>query len=280
MNPDVAFVPVVGMRQFFYLPMIVDKYTLGSMRTLPLVGSVSHTINWLASSAPGVFRLSEAINKKVVDFTGSSRLAGLRAGLNRQGLQTLHVDFTPMVLWNLDHVIMRWFTSSGKLLDFDYLIFIEFDIYTTKSLDALYEKYTKSYDACFVDYGIATKSWRFYNFPLGSRRATQNWLKRRMLPTTIYRCIFGGNLISRRCLEKLEELGTDFSGDPYCQAEMRLPTVLTAIGFRCGKLDFPFYRYRPEWSVNEIRANGDAGILHPVKTLVPTEIEGHATRRP
>jgi len=273
MNPDVTFIPAVGTRQFFYVPMIIDKYILGSVRMLPLAGQISHTLNWMALSGSGVFRLSETINKKVESFIGHDKLAGLSARLDHEGFQTLHVDFTPMALWNLDHAIMRWFNSSGKLLDFDYLIFYEFDIYTTKPLDEIYEKYTKSYDACFVGYGRVAQDWYFYHFPPGSSWSTRRWLKRRKLPTTLYRCIFGGNMICRRALEKLEKLGIDFSGTPYCQSEMRLPTVLTAIGFRCGKLDFPFFRYRPVWSVNEVFANEDAGIFHPVKTLIPSEIE-------
>jgi hypothetical protein len=96
MNHNVTFIPVVGVRQFFYLPMVVDQFMFGSFRKLPLVGAVSHTINLLASSAPGVFRLSEAISKKVVDFTGPNRLAELRARLSHEELQTLQIDFTPM----------------------------------------------------------------------------------------------------------------------------------------------------------------------------------------
>jgi hypothetical protein len=270
-NPDVTFFPVVGLRQFFYLPMIVDGFMFGSVRKLPLVGLVSHAINWIASSAPGVFKLSEAINKKVVMFASHNKLAELCARMDNEGVHALYPDFTPMALWNLDHMILQWFNDSGKLYDFDYLIYYEFDIYTTKPLDTIYEKYTKSYDACFNDYEEAAHNWYFYHFPPGSRWATKRWLKRRMLPTTLYRSNFAGTLISRRCLERLKELGIDFSGAPYCQEEMRLPTVLTALGFRCGKLDFPFVRYRPAWPVKEILANEDAGVFHPVKELVPTE---------
>jgi hypothetical protein len=54
---------------------------------------------------------------------------------------------------------------------------------------------------------------------------------------------------------------------------MRLPTILTSLGFRCGRLDFPFIRYRPEWSMNEIFANEDAGIFHPVKRPVSAEMK-------
>jgi len=277
MNPKVTFFPIVGPRQFFYIPMIFDPYMFGSdVKRLPLsyaLGSISHAINWLALSGSGVFRLSMAINKKIITLARNSTLTEMRARIDHMGLQPLHVDFTPMALWNLDHTLMAWFNNSGKQFDFDYLIFYESDIFTTKPLDVMYEKYTELYDACFVDFEIATQSWHFYNFPLGCRRATMRWLKQRMLPTALYRSMFAGALISRRCLERLKELGIDFSGAPYCQNEMRLPTMLTALGFRCGKLDFPFIRYRPDWHMNEIFANEDAGIFHPVKRPASAEMK-------
>lgn len=273
LNPDVAFFPVVGTRQYFYVPMIVDEFMFGSIRKVPLVGRVSHEINWLASSASVVFRLSEALNKKVVTFMGDSRLAALRGKMNGEGLQTVYIDFTPIYLWNVDHMLVEWFNNVGKLHDFDHLIYHEFDIYTTRPLSKVYEQYAKSYDACFIDYEEATPDWHFYNFPLGCRWATKRWLRRRNLPEKLYRSNFAGPLVSRRCLERLAELGIDFSGAPYCKVEMRLPTVLTGLGFNVGRLDFPFVRYRPVWSVEEINANAEAGIFHPVKQLVSTERE-------
>jgi len=108
------------------------------------------------------------------------------------------------------------------------------------------------------------------------QRATRNWLRDRQLSTALHRCLFGGLLISRQALEKLQELEIDFSGAPYCTAEMRLPTVLTVIVFRCGKLNFPFLRYRPLWTEEEIRSNEDAGVFHPVKTLTSVEIESQS----
>ena len=250
--------------------MIVDQFMLGSVRKVPLIGRVSHTINWMTLAAPGIFKLSEAINKKTT-FSKYKNLSRLTAKIESEGIQKLYADSTPMALWNLDHMILSWFSNLGKLHEFDYLIYYEFDTYTTKSLDLIYEKFTKTYDACFTGYDISTPKWHFNNFPPGARWATKRWLKLRALPTTLYRSLFAGTLISRLCLERLEKLEIDLSGEPYCQVEMRLPTVLTALGYRCGKLDFPFVRYRPEWSALEIHANVNAGIFHPVKELVPTE---------
>lgn len=270
-NPDVTFVPVVGIRQFIYLPLIVDQNIAGLLRPWRFIGPISHLVNSIALSKPGVFRLSHAINRKVGAFTSHSKIVELRNEIRREGLQTFHADFTPLVLYNADRAIMNWFNSSGKLLDFDYLIFYEYDIFTTKPLDEIYDVYAKSYDACFNEYSVATKNWYFYNFPPGCNNATRRWLKQRKLPTTLYRSLFGGNMISRSALEKLADLKIDFSGTPYCYAEMRLPTILTALGFKCGQLNFPFYRYRPTWPEKEIFSNENTGIFHPVKELTYVE---------
>jgi hypothetical protein len=273
MNPKVTFFPIVGPRQLFFIPMIIDRFMFGSSKKIPFVGYISHAINWLALSMPGIFRLSLVVNKKTLDFVKNNMLTEIGARMKLMGLQPLCIDYTPMGLWNLDHTIMAWFNSLGRKFEFDYVIFYESDIFTTKPIDVAYKEYMKLYDACFVDFEIASQNWHFYNFPPGCRRATMRWLKKRLLPATLYRSMFAGALISRRCLERLNELKIDFSGAPYCQNEMRFPTVIAALGFKCGKLNFPFVRYRPECSTNEILSNENAGIFHPVKRLVSAETE-------
>jgi hypothetical protein len=270
LNPEITFFPMVGARQLIYIPIVIDQQMFG-FKSLP--GTyISHLTNWLALSVPGVFRLSVNLNKKIVSLAKNRVITGMCAEIGRKGAPALFVDYTPKGYINLDHSIMSWFNDLGKQVEFDYLIFYESDIFTTNPLDVLYEKYAKLYDACFVDYGIVSRSWGFYDIPIGCRRATTRWLKQRMLPTTLYRGMFAGAMISRRCLERLRKLRIDFSGEPYCHCEMRLPTILTALGFKCGRLDFPFIRYRPEWSWSEIVINEDAGIFHPVKKSVPAEM--------
>jgi len=279
LNPSITFFPMFGPRQLFHIPMIIDKYMFGSNVKFwgrPFWGPIFHQINYLASSAPGVFRLSRVINEKSITFAKNNKIEEVRSRINHMGTQPLYVDFTPMALRNLDRSIMDWFSNSGKQFDFDYLIFYESDLFTTKPLDVVYGEYTDLYDACFVNYKKATQNWRFYRYPLGSRRATIRWLRQRKLPTALYSSLYAGALISRSCLEKLKKLRIDLSGAPYCMCEMRLPTILTALGFRCGKLNFPYVRYRPEWSQNEIFANEDAGIFHPVKKHVSVEMKTKA----
>ncbi len=271
MNPDVLFIPAVGTRQLLYLPMIVDENMFGSTGSLRLIGPVAHSINSMVLGAPGVFKLSNIINEKVVNLTGHNKQIELHYKTKQECPQTLYADYTPLLLWNLDYVIMRWFNTLGKQLDFDYLIFYEFDIFTTKPLEEIYGNYAKSYDACFVDYSEATPNWYFYNFPPKCSQVMKRWLKRRRLSTNLYRSIFSGNLLSRSVLEKLRELDQTSSAEFYCQSEMRLPTVLTNLGFKVSKLNFPFFRYRPIWSEEDICSNEKAGIFHPVKTLTSKE---------
>lgn len=273
MNPELNFFPIIGPRQLIHFPMVIDQFMFGSSKRIPIIGYVSHTINWLALSAPGIFPFSKAINKKSLDVIKKNKLKEMETKLNCMIKHSSYIDYTPLALWNLDHCIMSWYENLGRTVDFDYVVFYESDIFTTKPIDEIYEKYTKKYDACFADFEIANKDWHFYNYPFGSRKATKKWLEKRMLPTKLYKSIFAGAIISRRCLERLRELKIDFSGAPYCQNEMRLPSLLSALGFKCGKLDFPFVRYRPEVSIDTIISNKDEGIFHPVKKLVISELQ-------
>jgi hypothetical protein len=273
LNPDVKFCPMFGPRQLIYVPMIYDPFMFGSNSPrIPLFGTLDHIVNWLFLRIPEVFSLSLGINEKITNIAKSDLITRANAQIKQMGFPSFFIDYTPMALWNLDHSIFQWFKNEGKNYDFDYLIFYESDIYTTKPLAEIYEKYAQRYDVCFSDFEVSTKDWHFYNFPPSCRRATIKWLKKKMLPTTIYKSIFAGALISRRCFEELSRRNIDFSGTPYCQNEMRLPTILSALGFRCGKLEFPYVRYRPEWSIGQINAHNEAGIFHPVKRRLPSEM--------
>jgi hypothetical protein len=269
LNPEVLVIPAFNVQQLVYLPMIVDLHMVASRRKMRLIGPVFHTINYMALSQWNVFRLSEKINRNLGNFWAGSELTYLRAAMASMGLR-LHVDFTPMAYWNLDHVILNWFSESGKNMDFDYLIFYEPDAYTTKPLDEIYNSYT-AFDASFVHYQRATPDWFFFHYPPGGRRATLSWLKKRKLAPILYRSLLGGSMFSRKALEALEKLHYD-TAKPYCQGEMRLPTVLSALGFKCSKLGFQYYRYGPIWSENDVRNKAENGIFHPIRQLTREEL--------
>lgn len=272
LNPKITFFAIIGPVQLFYFPMICDKYFPRSKVRIPILGNIFHIINWISLSLPGIFQFSKNINKKSFSMFKHKKITEMQSRINEIGVNCSFIDYTPMAYWNLDHVLLTWFKKVGKNFDFDHVIFYESDVFTTKSLDLLYADYMKNYDACFADFRIAQKDWRFFNFPLGSRKSILKWLNKMQASKNLYRSIFAGALISRRCFEKLEKLQIEFSGSPYAPNEMRMPTVLSALGFKCGRLDFPLVRYRPELSWDKISSNNDLGIFHPVKNLTPLEL--------
>jgi len=252
MNPDVIFIPCYGVQQFLYIPL-VHSFRGWKYRT---------NVNKLALASPQIFRLSKAINEKLGKFIGRSIIANLDSTLGKSGLR-LYCDFTPMQYGlNADLAILEWYDSVGRTLPFDHLVYCEYDEYMTKTIQSTYGRYAQ-FDAGFVDYEKATSDWFWFKNPPGARRLTLRWLITRGLEPVLYRSLLAGSLISKNALEALVSL----EDLPYCQSEMRLPTVLTALGFKCAKLDFPMVRYRPPITRDEIHKEFEAGIFHPVYSL-------------
>lgn len=271
LNPDVQFIPVIGIQQFLYLPMIIDRGMFKSKKMWNIKTFI-HLINRVTLSIPGIFEVSHFINKKLGLFIKKKKMNKIQDTLKQIGVQIpLYADFTPIVAFNLDHVIMHWFNTYGKKLDFDYLIFYEFDIYTTKSLECIYNNYIKEYDACFKNYQVMTPYWYHSVLPPGTSLTIKRLLRQQNLSTTLYQCLFSGNILSRKVLKKLQELDINFSEMPNVYCELSMPTLITALGFKCSKLDFPFLKYRPVVSEKEIQSYEDKGIFHPVKSLISME---------
>lgn len=252
MNPDVTVIPCFGVRQSLHIPTGLDFHGVR------YVGPFNERVNSVALRSSHLFRLLRFMNEKVETLRRGTELASLRSLLNRNEM-SLHCDFTPMGIWNLDLSILTWFATNGKILDFEHLIFYEYDTCTTKTILEIYDEYTR-FDAAFVDLRKASSEWSWYNYPPAARKTIVRWLEKRGLKPILYACLFAANMLSRRTLEVLADLPL-----PYGFCEMRLPTVLVALGFNCGKLDFPMVRYRPALSIREIECRPDLGIFHPVK---------------
>jgi len=94
----------------------------------------------------------------------------VREALRRIGME-LYCDFTPMGYYNQDWAILNWFSSEGRNLDFDFLVFYEYDMFATRTIESLYGKYTH-YDAGFVDYGEAPPAWYRYRNPPDAKKST------------------------------------------------------------------------------------------------------------
>jgi len=245
MNPHTTIVPFFGVPQRIFFPIIVE---LPSARFL----------NWTFLRFNHLCEFSLAINKIVESFRRKTEFDIARGVTHKNGLN-LFLDFTPMGYFNLDLAIMRWFSSKGKDFDFDFIVFFEYDMFATKTIESLYERYTV-YDAAFINYCEAPSSWYWYRNPRGALESVRSWLKDRGLNATLYACLFCGNIVSRQVLEKLEKMQL-----PYSHCEMRWPTIITNLGFSCGRLDFPMAdRYKRPVSRSFIEKNPSYGIFHPV----------------
>ncbi|MEN3065669.1 MAG: hypothetical protein ABC536_07045, partial [Candidatus Methanosuratincola petrocarbonis] len=48
-----------------------------------------------------------------------------------------YFDFTPMGYYNQDEVLANWFRTVGKSQDFDYLVYLEYDVFLTKPVNEI-----------------------------------------------------------------------------------------------------------------------------------------------
>lgn len=245
MNPDVTFVPCFGIPQRIYIPGLVD---LGSL-TLK-------QFNWFFLRSKHIVDWSQNISKRVESIRRRVEIQTLQNALNRIGMK-LYSDFTPMGYYNLDLVILNWFSSEGRNLDFDFLIFLEHDLFATRTIESLYNEYM-NYDAGFVDYQEADSSWGKYRRIFGNESILR-WLRSRNLKPLLYRGLYVGAMISRKVLSKLEK-----EVMPFGHCEMTLPSIITGLGYSCARLNFPMVQYRPPRSKADVEANSSLGLFHPV----------------
>ena len=245
MNPTVTFVACFGIKQRIFFPGLYNP----GFRT-------TSNFYWYFLSSKQIFELSRVITERVESTRRKVDIQILNGLLKKNGTN-LHFDFTPMGYWNLDLVILNWFAKQGKNMDFDFLLFLEHDLYTTRTIDELYCSYRK-YDACFADYQEANESWYPYRGILGKKNV-QNWLKDRHLSQSLYRGLFAGAMLSYDLLLTLEKMRLPFG---YC--EMRMPSIITNLGYSCTTLNFPMVQYRPSLSKEDINSNSSLGIFHPV----------------
>jgi hypothetical protein len=246
MNPNVTFIPFFGIRQKIYFPTLIDlKYPSIKILNLSFLKFKS------------IYKLSYIVNKNVESFRRKKEINFICNTLQSFGAN-LYCDYTPMGYFNQDLAILNWFSSEGKNLDFDFLIFFEYDMFATKTIESLYSKYT-NYDAGFVNYGEAKSPWYWYGNPPGARESILQWLENRGLRPRLYRGLFAGHMVSREVLMCLKKTSL-----PHGFCEMRWPSVITGMGFQCANLDFPMVRYGNLISKSDIIANRRLGLFHPV----------------
>jgi len=237
MNPNVTVVPALG------------------------IGFKKPPLKTLIYRSSGYSTLLNIVCEKIERIRRKAEIDALKDYLEKRGF-LLHCDSTTLGMDNQDLAIVNWFLSQGEKYDFDFLIYFEYDMFTTKTIESLYEAYSK-FDAGFVDYREASPFWDNYDRPRGARRSVVQWLKHQgSLPIT-YAGFFPGNMISRKALACLSKL--DF---PIGYCEMRLPSILTGLGFSCTNLDFPMVKWtfnkNEAFSKNDVEKRPDYGIFHPV----------------
>ena len=249
MNPEVTVVPVFGVSQTITLPIpkLPKRYR--------------NTFNWEACRSHLLFQATEAVNKPVESFRRRSELRATSILIRKLGLD-LYCDFTPIGKINQDLAIINWFKQQGSNFDFDFMVYFEYDMLATRSITELYAPYI-GYDAGFVGYRVSEPSWMWYDLPSGAKNSVEKWLQRRRLPPTIYRSFFPGHFLSRRVLVRLAQENRF----PSAFNEMRLASMVTGLGFRVARLDFPAVHVTVEAegiSEREIRESSQLGVFHPV----------------
>lgn len=257
MNPKTTIVPFLGLRPRIVLPILIDnKRTKG--------------LNLFFTKSKRFFEFSRNFNRKIRSPLPKKEIDLLHKTLHKKDL-TLYCDFTPLGYFHQDLAILEWFSDQGRKIDFDFLIFYEYDMLTTKRISEIYGKYT-SYDASFANYSKSSPAWYWHKRPLGSLKSMRKWLEKHGQDLTIYTGLFAGHIVSREILVELEKMKLPFA---FCEG--RWPTVITQLGYSCKDLDFPMMGYGSPKPLSIIRRNLDLGIFHPVGEDVDLESIGVRT---
>jgi hypothetical protein len=247
MNPNIIIAPVYGIGGRSFFPPTFSKY--GTERLIDFMFYRDKTI----------YNINSKINSIM-----ESRLRRVEIGelnkLLKENDMNLYVDCTPLGYLNQDISILNWYVNRGKCLNFDFLIFNKYDLYIKGLINDVYGKYTK-FDAAFNRYEkIHNESqWSWVRLPFTGKNSVKNWLKRKKLNPTLFKGFFPGFIISKKVLEKISKIELPFG---YC--ELRLPSVITGLGFSCSCLDFPMVQLNKKWDISEIKKESKIGIYHPV----------------
>ncbi len=249
MNSQTTIIPVWGVPQTISVPIpkLPNRY--------------KHNFNWVSGKSHKLLKATMAVNKEIESVRRKTMFDAAAKFLAKHNLK-LYCDFTPMGKDNQDLAIVNWFRSEGKNLDFECMVYFEYDMFATKSIPQLYDAYN-GYDAGFVAFRKAEPTWQWYDYPHGSKRSVQRWLKEHGAEPVIYASFFPGLFLSRKVLKLLAD-----SRLPSAFCEMRLPSVVYGLGASVAQLKFNCVRAlrtgEKGITQNEIEANAALGIFHPV----------------
>lgn len=241
-NPNIIIAPVFGIGNKLFFP---PTFPRARKRIFPLL------------NIPSLYWLNSKIANKVEPLQHHNEIKYLYQEFKRRGM-SFYYDCTPLGYYNQDIAILDWFLNYGQYLDFDYLIFNEYDLYINKTVEEIYNKYT-SYDAGFVNYSRieSNSGWWFAHAPGYGRESLSKWLNKQGKKIILYQGFFPGCLLSRKVLEKLITIKI-----PHGFCELRLPTLISNLDFSCTKLDFPMVQFLKKHNIADIKENNN--IVHPV----------------
>lgn len=117
---------------------------------------------------------------------------------------------------------------------------MEYDVFLTRPVNEIYARYTNR-DASFVDFREIDPSvsyWYWIRAPIGVKKNFEKWLRVRGYETRLYLCFLSGLIISRSAIAAISSVRF-----PLAFCELRLPTLVKAMGFSCGRLEFPHVHF-------------------------------------
>ncbi len=258
-NPEVTIIPCFGFSQNNCFPKKLRPQKHVFNPALP---------NFVRSA---YFSNLTRLEKRAIESVRrQAEIGQLKKLSNKLGLK-LHCDFTPFGQHNQDLAIINWFLSKGNMEDFDVMVYLEYDVLVTQTIETLYDQYAR-YDAGFVNYAPASKTWVWSSVPEGALASMEKWLKDRNHPSLPYCGFFPGHFLSRKVLDTLSKEW--LPSGAFC--ELRLPATVTGLGFSVARLEFPKIRYRPPYSREEVVEQAACGIFHPFYDDFNINLKGKA----
>ena len=152
---------------------------------------------------------------------------------------------------NCDRNIKDWWHETGKTTDFEFVTFMEWDVYFNEKLEKIFPGEEDFIIKNHIERG---SGWHWFNETI-------------RLPGKYFPYITGGGplcllRISKKCLQKIfstKSVDILYGKDIFC--ELRLPTLISSEGFKITEADtIPYvdWRYTPEPK--------GKGVWHPIKT--------------
>jgi hypothetical protein len=208
-----------------------------------------------------IYELNYKLIKRIESLKRCSEINFLTQEFNRIKLN-LFCDYTPLGYYFQDLSILNWYNEVGKKLNFQYLIFKEYDLYFNAPINEIYDD-IKGYDAGFVRFRKIEKksNWMWagnlYHSYLG-KRAIIRWLEKNDYNKALYGGFFPGCIFSKKILDILNRINL-----PPAFCELRMPSLIQGMGYSCINLNYPTVQLKKQWDIRDME-NAKHLMYHPV----------------